>query len=256
LTSPLTPLTNPNTIVSDGATVTATVWTNNFASITNYINNSLTASFNVVQNKGDIYCYDGVNIQALSASGVTNGWVLSKNSTASFGVQWISPPGLPTTTEGDMIYYTSGSNARLPIGTTGQVLTVSSGGDPAWQNAVGIPSGTIALWSGSITSIPSGWVICDGNNGTPNLQGLFLVGAGQTSPAATGGMGLMNAGGPFGDTSAGPGLGPTHGHSLGGAQTGNGFLNGPFTFTGAPLNGANSGAITPRYYSLAYMMKL
>jgi len=37
------------------------------------------------------------------------------------------------------------------------------------------PSGTILLLSGS--TIPSGWVKCDGNNGTPNLINKFVFGA-------------------------------------------------------------------------------
>lgn len=252
MSSPLTPLTNPNTVVADGATVPATVWTNNFSSITNYINNSLTASFNVVAAKGDIYVYDGVNIQALSATGVTNGWVLSKDSTATFGAKWISPPGLPTTTNGDTIYYNSGANQRLPIGTTGQVYTVSVSGLPGWANAVGIPSGVITLWSGSIATIPSGWVICDGNNGTPNLQGLFVVGAGSSSPAATGGMGLMNPGGPNGDTSSGAGVGAIY-------TSGNASLQ-VTAGSGGSAAAANTatfpvGPITPRYYALCYIQK-
>ena len=32
------------------------------------------------------------------------------------------------------------------------------------------PAGVIVLWSGSIGSIPAGWVLCNGNNGTPNLS--------------------------------------------------------------------------------------
>lgn len=38
----------------------------------------------------------------------------------------------PTTTEGDLVYRGASNNARLAIGTTGQVLTVS-GGVPAWS---------------------------------------------------------------------------------------------------------------------------
>lgn len=50
------------------------------------------------------------------------------------------------------------------------------------------PSGGIILWSGSIASIPSGWYLCDGNNGTPNLTDKFIVGAGSGyAVAATGG---------------------------------------------------------------------
>jgi len=43
-----------------------------------------------------------------------------------------------------------------------------------------IPAGMIAMWSGSIGSIPSGWYLCDGSNGTPNLTDRFIVGAGST----------------------------------------------------------------------------
>jgi prepilin-type N-terminal cleavage/methylation domain-containing protein len=42
-----------------------------------------------------------------------------------------------------------------------------------------LPQGTIVIWSGSIASIPSGWVLCDGTNGTPDLRDKFIVGARQ-----------------------------------------------------------------------------
>ena len=58
----------------------------------------------------------------------------------------------------------------------------------AFALANGIPSGAILLWSGSIGSIPSGWLLCDGTSGTPNLRDRFVVGAGSTyAVAATGG---------------------------------------------------------------------
>lgn len=40
-----------------------------------------------------------------------------------------------------------------------------------------IPGGGIIMWSGSIASIPQGWFLCDGNNGTPDLRNRFIVGA-------------------------------------------------------------------------------
>lgn len=43
-----------------------------------------------------------------------------------------------------------------------------------------VPSGVILMWSGSIATIPSGWLLCDGSNGTPNLRDRFVVGAGST----------------------------------------------------------------------------
>jgi hypothetical protein len=36
------------------------------------------------------------------------------------------------------------------------------------------------MWSGSIGSIPTGYVICNGSNGTPDLRDRFVVGAGNT----------------------------------------------------------------------------
>lgn len=43
-----------------------------------------------------------------------------------------------------------------------------------------IPAGLISMWSGSIGSIPAGWYLCDGSNGTPNLTDRFIIGAGST----------------------------------------------------------------------------
>jgi hypothetical protein len=54
--------------------------------------------------------------------------------------------------------------------------------------ATPIPAGGILLWSGSIGSIPAGYVLCNGNNGTPDLRDRFIVGAGTTYAVnATGG---------------------------------------------------------------------
>jgi hypothetical protein len=38
----------------------------------------------------------------------------------------------------------------------------------------------ILLWSGSIGSIPAGYLLCDGTNSTPDLRNRFIVGAGST----------------------------------------------------------------------------
>ena len=39
-----------------------------------------------------------------------------------------------------------------------------------------IPKGSIIMWSG--TNIPSGYALCDGKNGTPNLVNKFIIGSG------------------------------------------------------------------------------
>lgn len=51
-----------------------------------------------------------------------------------------------------------------------------------------MPSGGIIAWALAIASIPSGWYLCDGSNGTPNLVGKFIQGAGSGyAVGATGG---------------------------------------------------------------------
>lgn len=44
--------------------------------------------------------------------------------------------------------------------------------------AAGVPSGVIAVWRGSAATIPAGWVLCNGANGTPDLRSRFIYGAG------------------------------------------------------------------------------
>ena len=76
------------------------------------------------------------------------------------------------------------------VGTSGQVL-VSSGSSatPTWGDA--FVTGMIMLWSGSIGTIPSGWALCNGSSGTPDLRAKFVMGAGSGgvggSVGATGG---------------------------------------------------------------------
>lgn len=38
-----------------------------------------------------------------------------------------------------------------------------------------VPTGMITMWSGSV--VPDGWALCDGQNGTPDLRGRFVLGA-------------------------------------------------------------------------------
>jgi microcystin-dependent protein len=52
------------------------------------------------------------------------------------------------------------------------------------------PSGTIAYWNDDPANLPPGWVVCDGNNGTPNLLDRFAksVSSAGTNPGNTGGQ--------------------------------------------------------------------
>lgn len=77
----------------------------------------------------------------------------------------------------------------VSVGTSGQVLTSNGAGAmPSFQTITSFVTGMIILWSGSSASIPSGWVLCNGSNSTPDLRDRFVVGAGSTyAVGATGG---------------------------------------------------------------------
>lgn len=51
----------------------------------------------------------------------------------------------------------------------------------------GVPQGVIVMWSGQTTAIPTGWALCDGSNGTPNLIDKFIMGASSSNETTTGG---------------------------------------------------------------------
>jgi hypothetical protein len=38
-----------------------------------------------------------------------------------------------------------------------------------------VPGGVICMWHGTIATIPAGWYLCDGTNGTPDLTGKFVL---------------------------------------------------------------------------------
>lgn len=46
-----------------------------------------------------------------------------------------------------------------------------------------VPTGVIVMWSGTVAAVPSGWSICDGTGGTPNLVSRFIVGSATDSGA-------------------------------------------------------------------------
>ncbi|WP_291986641.1 hypothetical protein [Candidatus Accumulibacter sp. ACC007] len=39
-----------------------------------------------------------------------------------------------------------------------------------------VPVGAIMMWSGAPQNLPDGWKLCNGDNGTPDLRGRFVVG--------------------------------------------------------------------------------
>jgi len=51
-------------------------------------------------------------------------------------------------------------------------------GIPGAGSTVNVPSGGIIVWSGASTAVPTGYVLCNGTNGTPNLLNSFVIGSG------------------------------------------------------------------------------
>ena len=119
----------------------------------------------------------------------------------------------------------------------------------------GVPVGGIIMWSGATNNIPSGWALCDGNNGTPNLQDKFIVGAGSTYAVdATGGSAdatlvshthnLLYNHGSFGGSSGA--VTPRSGNTP--VTPG---ISGRVSTEGSSATNAN----LPPYYALAYIIK-
>ena len=154
--------------------------------------------------------------------------------------------------------------------------------DAAPPAATPIPTGAILLWSGSIGSIPAGYVLCNGNNGTPDLRDRFIVGAGSTYAVnATGGSAdSIVVSHNHTATSTSVVTDPGHAHDVrtragntidSVAKTG-GDVSGPFDIVGAALStttgitvattttNASAGvsgtnANLPPYYALCYIQK-
>lgn len=80
-----------------------------------------------------------------------------------------------------------GSTTFTGASTFGSTVTLNANPTLALQAATKqyvdtvIPAGVIVMWSGSIASIPSGWALCNGSNGTPDLRDRFIIGASQDS---------------------------------------------------------------------------
>ena len=191
--------------------------------------------------------------------------------------------------EGSTNQYFTTARARASVSATGDLSYNSSNG----QFSVSVPSafvsGMIILWSGNTGNIPTGFVLCDGNNGTPNLTDKFVVGAGAAySPGAEGGSSsvtLSTANLPshnhsFSATTSNvnlshnhsyqsanhPGSGPEQNQSGGpedrtsfnvNKTTGNALGNHNHTVSGTTgsIGSGSSVENRPPYYALCYIMK-
>lgn len=114
-----------------------------------------------------------------------------------------------------------------------------------------IPSGAVVMWNGLITGIPTGWQLCDGTNGSPDLRDRFVVGAGSSYlVGVTGGEALVSLTSPQLPVHTHPspitvapsgshshtrstGTGGAHGHPANGA-----WVGGP-----SPIGGSGAGRL-------------
>ena len=67
----------------------------------------------------------------------------------------------------------------LPTSSISGTIVGSSVPAPGSAQNDSLPIGSIVIWSGTVASIPTGWQLCDGTNGTPDLRDRFVVGARQ-----------------------------------------------------------------------------
>ena len=173
----------------------------------------------------------------------------------AIGIKSITKSGTTALVAGDIV---SGAIVQVVYdGTEFQLL-----------NPPTLPSGVITMWSGSIASIPGGWYLCDGTNGTPNLRDRFIVGAGSTyAVAATGGSADAVV---VSHTHTATVTDPGHNHSIargvGAAGAGGDALlvgsglNSGISVTSISVANSTTGvsgtnANLPPYLALAYIMK-
>jgi hypothetical protein len=182
-----------------------------------------------------------------------------------------------TLTSSGTLAVTGGLTLDGAAGTSGQVLlSAGSGNSPTWGNA--FVAGMIMLWSGSSASIPTGWLLCNGTSGTPDLRDRFVVGAGSTyAVGATGGSanaivvshthtasvtdpGHTHALQNLGSAQAGPDNGGAPVSAATGWSTGREPSPTFSATTGISVSNSTTGssgtnANLPPYYALCYIMK-
>ena len=134
-----------------------------------------------------------------------------------------------------------GTITMVPEEGTSQNFTVTI---PATNGTMAvIPTGLITLWYGNTANVPGSWVLCDGQNGTPDLRDRFVVGAGGAyTPRAVGGSAdaivvshthTVQSGGTHNHSITDPG----HTHGFQGATSGTGGA------AGVPNQGPTGGSV-------------
>jgi len=134
-------------------------------------------------NAGKLYTYQAGSTTPLSTFTDSSGLIANTNPII-LGTDG-RPPSTIWLTEGFFYKFVLATSSNVTIQTYDNLYGIIGATPPA---ATPIPAGGILLWSGSIGSIPAGYALCNGSNGTPDLRDRFVVGAGSTYAVnATGG---------------------------------------------------------------------
>ena len=126
----------------------------------------------------------GTSGQLLSSDGTDTVWIDA--STTSVANANNVGTNLNATNADQFITFVENSSGNNPIRvdaglkynpSTNRLTAGSYAGDGSALTGIeSFITGMIILWSGAADAIPSGFVLCDGNNSTPNLSGRFVVG--------------------------------------------------------------------------------
>lgn len=154
---------------------------------------------NTVDDLVDYVNSEGVHTgQGLAYDLVTKGTSQTLTGQKTFTQPIIASGGVTGNVTGTLTGSITGNSATATKLATARTFTIAGGlsasasfdGSADVTLTVGqtIPSGVILMWSGSVGSIPNGWYLCNGSNGTPNLLDRFVIGAGSGyGVGATGG---------------------------------------------------------------------
>jgi hypothetical protein len=126
-------------------------------------------------NAGKIYTYQAGSSTPMATYTSSSGLTANANPII-LGTSG-RPPNDIWLSEGFFYKFILKDSSDVTIQTYDNLYGIIGASPPA---ATPIPAGGIFLWSGSIGSIPAGYVLCNGSNGTPDLRDRFVVGAGST----------------------------------------------------------------------------
>lgn len=126
----------------------------------------------------------GTSGQLLSSDGTDTVWIDA--STTSVANANNVGTNVNSTNADQFVTFVENNSGNNPIRvdaglkynpSTNRLTAGSFAGDGSALSGIeAFVSGMIILWSGAADAIPSGFVLCDGNNSTPNLSGRFVVG--------------------------------------------------------------------------------